>query len=816
MKKLIASSVLATASLFPILAHANAENLPAKMSVDNTAEIRKGATISYPLVSTVSTGNTVTVIEEFTNSLGEKWYRVDLGDKKGWGLASNFSAFSADKLQAGDSAVITENNVNVRKGATTSYAAVTKLAKGTAVKIVDSFTNSLGETWYRIETGNIKGWVIENYLESKAVPAPPTSEVKTILASQVPVRKGATTSYAAVAHVSKNQKVTVIDTFKNTSGETWYRIDLGNIKGWINEDAFTADALPPSPEVENLPPVGIYVYSTENAVDVRKGATTSYQSVYKLALNQKVKVIDHFTPNNGDAWLRIEVSSNLFGWIPANKASSAESINKALTVSVDVANMRRGPSLSYGVVEQAKKGVALTATAAEKDEKGETWYKVSTAANKVAWIHQSVVTDQQTVTPIGKSQLIGTHNAALYSGATYQYKITERPAYNTKVNVLSEFTNAFGEHWVQINTPKGNKGWIPRFELVSSQNDHKYVYAKTGAVIRKGAGTGYAVSASLKENDSLKILQRLNGWLNVENAAGVRGWTLESQTTTVSTNKLSAPTVTVTGGHTYLNWNKPSSLKVKYETLTSNRLKITGGLTDVDLPSGTIKGIKSIETFTSRNEKSLVVTFEPGYSFTLRDHGDKLSVKIVPFGLLNKKIIIDAGHGGKDSGAVGPTGLKEKDVNLATALLLKTELEKYGAQVILTRSTDIFLELADRTAIANASDGDAFISIHADSFSATSNGSTTYYNSTVNFNGPRSKSLGDQVQKNMISSLNTYNRGVKEQNFYVNRMNQLPSILVELAFISNPKEEALLKSTEFRRSAAVGITKGLEGYFNNF
>lgn len=64
--------------------------------------------------------------------------------------------------------------------------------------------------------------------------------------------------------------------------------------------------------------------------------------------------------------------------------------------------------------------------------------------------------------------------------------------------------------------------------------------------------------------------------------------------------------------------------------------------------------------------------------------------------------------------------------------------------------------------------------------------------------------------------MGTYDRGVKEQEFYVNRMNQLPSILVELAFISNPKEEALLRSTAFRQKAAIEITKGLEEYFTNF
>lgn len=812
MKKIIASSVLATASLFPILAQA--ESLPATMSVDQTVEIRKGATISYPIISTLPTGKSVTIIDEFTNSTGEKWYRVDLGASKGWGPASNFSSEESDTLKNGDKAIITENNVNVRKGATTSYAAVAKLPKNTVVAILDSFTNTAGEQWYRIESGALKGWVISDYIkqQTEVSPPPPSTETKTIAAASAPVRKGATASYDIVATVSKNQKVTIIDTFKNSSGEQWYRIDLGSVKGWIHQSAFSADTPPPPTEDVKLPQIGSYVYSSQNGVDVRKGATDSYPSVSKLSLNQKIKVVDHFVPAGGKPWLRVQVTSSLLGWVPADSVSETEGINKQLYISVDVANLRSGPSLSHAVVDQAKKGVSFTATAQEKDSKGDIWYRLSTSSNSVVWAHESVVSEKEAVKPIGSTQYIGTKNAAVYAGATFQYKIKERPAYNTKVSVLSEFVNANGEQWIQIKTPRGTTGWIPRYELVASQADHEYLYAKKGAVIRKGASAKYAVSAYLRESESLKILQRLNGWVNAENSAGVRGWVLESQTTTVSPNRLTAPSVLASGNNTIIEWVKAGSLNIKYDTLSSNRLKITGGISDVELPAGAIKGIERIDKISS----GLVVTFKPGYSFTLRDYSNTLSLKVVPYGLLGKKVIIDAGHGGKDTGAIGPTGLREKDVNLSTALLLKAELEQYGAQVTLTRSTDIFLELAERTAIANASDADTFISIHADSFSSTSRGSTTFYNSTVSFNGPRSKTLGDSIQKNMISSLNTYNRGVKEQNFYVNRMNHLPSVLVELAFLSNPREEKLLKSTEFRKKAAVGITKGLEEYFNKF
>jgi len=155
-------------------------------------------------------------------------------------------------------------------------------------------------------------------------------------------------------------------------------------------------------------------------------------------------------------------------------------------------------------------------------------------------------------------------------------------------------------------------------------------------------------------------------------------------------------------------------------------------------------------------------------------------------------------------------------VNLSIAKLLKTELEKAGAIVLLTRDNDYFLELSERTDIANNSSFDAFISIHCDSYKSTSRGTTTFYNNRVNYNGPKSIQLAQAVQKNLVNSIGTFSRGVQEQEFYVNRMNELPSILIEVAFISNPTEEALLKTQNFQQKAAKGIADGIKEYFNAF
>ena len=189
-------------------------------------------------------------------------------------------------------------------------------------------------------------------------------------------------------------------------------------------------------------------------------------------------------------------------------------------------------------------------------------------------------------------------------------------------------------------------------------------------------------------------------------------------------------------------------------------------------------------------------------------------------GISGKTIVLDPGHGGSDPGAIGPTGLQEKQVTLPIAEYLKSILEAKGAKVILTRTTDVDVygphasgvdELQARVNVANANRADAFISIHINSFSNPNvGGIATYY-----FDGSeQSKKLASAVQ-GQIAEHSGFNgdRGIQPGNLYVLRHSLMPSILVELGFISNPKEEGHLKETSTRQEFANELAKGLELYF---
>lgn len=170
------------------------------------------------------------------------------------------------------------------------------------------------------------------------------------------------------------------------------------------------------------------------------------------------------------------------------------------------------------------------------------------------------------------------------------------------------------------------------------------------------------------------------------------------------------------------------------------------------------------------------------------------------------KIYIDPGHGGSDSGAVGPTGLGEKDINLNIAANVKQILQRHEISAMLTRQDDSRVELANRVKMANNNGADYFVSIHINSASShAATGTETF----AFPNSAQGTKLADSVQKSLVNEIGLANRGVKHKEFYVLKNTKMPAILVEVAFINNPKEEKLLRDQNFLDRAAIGISKGI-------
>ncbi len=216
-------------------------------------------------------------------------------------------------------------------------------------------------------------------------------------------------------------------------------------------------------------------------------------------------------------------------------------------------------------------------------------------------------------------------------------------------------------------------------------------------------------------------------------------------------------------------------------------------------------------------------------------------------GLKVGKIVLDPGHGGHDTGTIGPTGLQEKDLVLDVALRLGQLIsERLGAEVVFTRTDDTFVPLERRTEIANEAKADLFVSLHANSsrLRSVAGPESFYLNFTTDpsalevaarENAPSTRSihelqelvrkiaqkekvqesreLAGHIQKALYSSLRSgKNRGVKRAPFLVLVGAEMPSVLVEVAFLSNPREERLLKQPEYRQRLAEALYRGILQY----
>lgn len=185
--------------------------------------------------------------------------------------------------------------------------------------------------------------------------------------------------------------------------------------------------------------------------------------------------------------------------------------------------------------------------------------------------------------------------------------------------------------------------------------------------------------------------------------------------------------------------------------------------------------------------------------------------------LKGKVIVVDPGHGGSNPGAVA-NDKRESDNNLAVGLKLRDKLVQAGAKVIMTRDTDRTVapkgsslgeELSARVSLAETNRADLFISVHTNSNPDTSIiGAMTFYPSG------KSSDLAADVQNALINQTGAVDKGTSSATFYVLRSTSMPSILVEMGFISNAAEAALLNQDSYRSKIAQGIFNGVINYYN--
>ena len=230
--------------------------------------------------------------------------------------------------------------------------------------------------------------------------------------------------------------------------------------------------------------------------------------------------------------------------------------------------------------------------------------------------------------------------------------------------------------------------------------------------------------------------------------------------------------------------------------------------------------------FKSFLEGDVQVSFEPSNRSARKADRVIIDVKVTeikdePFEFDggDRVIVLDPGHGGSDAGAIGPSGVTEKYVALEVSLKARDLLTASGYQVVMTRTTDVDVAapgVPDSTELQARVDkappnAALFISVHCNAFSnGKANGMETYHAPTAVQGARLARLLNEELER--LGGLS--NRGVKAARFYVMTHSQCPASLIELGFITNPREEQLLASDDYQQKLAQAITNAVNRYFN--
>lgn len=558
-------------------------------------------------------------------------------------------------------------------------------------------------------------------------------------------------------------------------------------------------------------------------VNVRSGPGTNYSIAGRAYKGQAYDVV-----STSGQWVKVKLPENKFGWLanwlvtitstpvatkpnnenkttPTTNNSTNQTISYALIKSGTV-NIRSGAGTQFAIVLKAKAGQKYKILGNQKD-----WYQVDLGSSKKGWVANWVVVLEKSV-PAQSSNVQGN---------------TAKPPTGTGTDSSTAPNNT------QNPAPTSPQD----LDMVSGTVMEKQIITTTSGInLRKGPGTNHGVITTLGQGVYLSVYRGTTDWYLVEHSAGQKGWIAAWLTKEVS--KVPEQVDEATGFEIRISGTAQDPLidlvgvEGEYQGVPDSE----GYWYKLILPSMTVTEEKVVPVNLGgiqRYEIKSLYDDSRGMEITFY-FADKLSCSLIPKAqgkalqlvfpkgtLVGKVIAIDPGHGGYDPGAVGKGGLYEKDVALDIACELADELRKAGATVILTRETDVYVTLPNRANLANQNKADIFISIHANaSVKSTVAGTSTYYYAPASIpalaaQGDQRKALAQAVQNQMVKSLGTRNIGILQENFAVTRLTQMPSILVETAFISNPDEEKLLADEQFRSKTALAISQGVFDYFDN-
>lgn len=378
-------------------------------------------------------------------------------------------------------------------------------------------------------------------------------------------------------------------------------------------------------------------------------------------------------------------------------------------------------------------------------------------------------------------------------GPGLDYKIQSQIKSGTKLAVLKK-----QKEWYQVTLPDGKTGWVASWLIGDKKTTPVTSIAATvntqGAKLRDNPGTDTKVLQELDKDTPLTITLAQNGWSQVQVGDTV-GW-ISSDLVTETTSKV-------------VEKPENSDKKEVYTREDTTNLRkepnIEAPVVAILKEGTTLKVLETVEDWL----KVETPDKQTGYVANWVVNAGSRSKNALATSISEATIMLDAGHGGADGGASTNNGtILEKDLTLSTVKLLKKDLEKTGAKVILTRDNDSWVDLIRRSDLSNQLKPDVFISIHYDATDEKNIASGTH----VYYYYPEDKKLAQIVDQH-LASLPLPNHGASYNNLSVTRENTQPALLLELGYMSTNKDVSYIITKDYQQKAADAITAALTEYF---
>lgn len=626
--------------------------------------------------------------------------------------------------------------------------------------------------------------------------------------------------------------------FNNIGAEAVYAADITIV---VDGNTITSDVPPTIVEGRTLVPVRAVSESLNaqvawneslRTVTIAKGSMVMSLQVSKseYIMNGMIKSLDvPVQIINGRTMVPLRVIGQAFGakvvWDDATRTVSITNDNQpvpekpdsvviqngSVRITENEVNIRSGPSTSYDILQRSHKGDTFNLTGVSGE-----WYQIRLSDGRTAYV---------------ANWLAEVYDPSVQPLAPPPAPPAEEPVPSEPVNTIA------------------NQPFISIYNKVN---------------LRSGPGTNHSILGQMNRGAELTAIAQEGDWYQMtyngstvwvashlvsSDVAGIKAEIAAAAATPVSNNtggttEPAKPalemTVLETKSEVGQSWITFNVGDADVSVLNNNKEQITVQITGVQVPAGFGNPVNGIHPFTDmRIENSgtnaVKITArvsDHGY-FRLDRRSDRFSIMAVAkhkngaVGLNGKTIVLDPGHGnygagGKvDPGAISKhNGLSEVDFNTPLSQKLKAKLEAAGATVIMTRgAAPVNITLAGRAEMANDNSADAFISIHGDSAYNTSafGAGTWLYTGNLRLTSAAQKDIRNEFAASINKGLaDATGRPayIKYENFAVTRENEVPSVLIEAAFLSNPEDAALLATDAYQEKLAQGLFLGLERYFS--